>query len=257
MTVRAALLLVVLAVLALPAAAERLVISVSTHRVLISSNFTGTEIVVFGIVEQDETPSSAEAGYDLVVTARGPSQDFVTRRKERVLGLWVNADSRQFFEVPSFLAVVTTRAPAEIGDAEVLRRHRIGLANHTLAQRIGADFGDVVRNDPFRAAFLRVKQDEGLFLQDETGVTFVTPSLFRASIPIPGTAPTGTYEIETVLLSEGRMIARETTAIEVVKTGFEELVARAARDHGFLYGMATAFLAFATGLLATFMFRRD
>ena len=53
------------------------------------------------------------------------------------------------------------------------------------------------------------------------------------------------------------MIARETTAIEVVKTGFEELFAQAAREHGFMYGLATALLALGTGLLANFIFRRD
>jgi uncharacterized protein (TIGR02186 family) len=246
---------IALAAAVAPAASERLVISVSTHRVLITSNFTGTDIVVFGVIEQTDELSSLEAGYDVAVTVRGPKQDFVTRRKERVLGLWINVDSRHFFAVPSYLSVLTTRAPEELGSLDFLRRHSIGLVNHTLAQRIGADFGDVVPQDPFRVGFLRVKDDAGLFHEDPQGVTFVTPSLFRASVPIPGTAPTGIYEIETLLLSEGRQIARETTAIEVVKTGFEEFVARSARDHGFLYGLATAIMALVTGLIATFMFR--
>ena len=40
--------------LAAPLAAERLVMSVSTHRVLITSNFTGTEVVVFGSIEDED-----------------------------------------------------------------------------------------------------------------------------------------------------------------------------------------------------------
>ena len=36
-----------------PAAAERLVASLSTHRVMITSNFTGDELVLFGGIEQD------------------------------------------------------------------------------------------------------------------------------------------------------------------------------------------------------------
>lgn len=244
-------------ILSEPTAAERLVTSVSAHRVLISSNFTGTDIVLFGAIEEDERPSHRDSGYDIVVTVRGPAEDFVTRRKERVLGIWVNAESRQFIDVPSYLAVLTSRPPSDLGPPEFLRRHRIGLTHHTLQQRIGADFGDVVPQDPFRAAFLRVKTDEGLFLQEPSGVTFITPTLFRATVPIPGTAPTGNYAVETQLLSAGEVIAREITAIEVVKTGFEELFARAAHDHGFIYGLATALLALGTGLLANFMFRRD
>lgn len=244
-------------VLAAPAMAERLVTSVSTHRVLISSNFTGTDLVLFGSIEDDDTPSSQSRGYDIVVTVRGPAGTFIARRKDRVLGLWVNVDSRQFIQVPSYLAVLSSRPPSELGPSEFLRRQRIGIANHTLRQRIGSDFADVVPQDPFRIAFLRVKESEGLFHEEPQGVTFITATLFRATVPIPGVAPTGTYEVETLLITESRVIAREITAIEVVKTGFEELVAQAARDHSFIYGIGTALLAMMTGLLASFLFRRD
>jgi len=242
---------------AVPLAAERLVTSVSTHRVLISSTFTGTEVIVFGTIEEDEKSVKRESPYDVVVTVRGPAQTFIARRKERVLGIWVNAESRQFIEVPSYLAVMMNRPPAELAPPDVLRRNRIGIVNHTLPQRIGADFGDVVPQDPFRVAFLRVRMDQGLFHEEPTGVTFLTPRLFRATVPIPGIEPTGNYEVEALLLSGGEVIARETTAIEVLKTGFEEFFAQAARDHGFLYGIATALLALGTGLIANFMFRRD
>lgn len=242
---------------AAPAFAERLVMSVSNHRVLISSNFTGTELVVFGSVEDDKKPIVRKAPYDIAITVRGPEETYIARRKSRVLGIWVNAESRQFIEVPSYLALLTNRPPDELGAPEFLRRNRIGLVNQTFRQRIGADFGDVVPQDPFRAAFLRVRISEGLFHEEPTGVTFLTPRLFRASVPIPGIAPTGTYQLEAQLLTGGEVIASQTTAIEVLKTGFEELLARSAREHGILYGLATVLLAMATGLLANFMFRRD
>ncbi len=240
----------------LPASAERLVTSVSTHRVLISSNFTGTDIVLFGSIEDDK-PLPQGAGYDLVVTVTGPTESFVTRRKERILGIWINYDSRQFFDVPSYLSVLTSRPPADLGPPEFLRRNRIGVINHTFQQRVGTDFADVEPQDAFRTAFLRVKEREGLFNEEPQGVTFLTPTLFRATVPIPGTAPTGVYRVETTLISDSKILAREDTAVEVVKTGFEELVARAARDHGFLYGIGTALLAIMTGFLASFIFRTD
>jgi hypothetical protein len=77
----AILVLGVALLLAAPLGAEKLVTSVSNHRVLISSNFTGTEIVVFGTIEDDETPIKREAGYDVVVTVRGPMQTYIARRK--------------------------------------------------------------------------------------------------------------------------------------------------------------------------------
>jgi hypothetical protein len=39
--------------------------------------------------------------------------------------------------------------------------------------------------------------------------------------------------------------------------GFEQFVASSARDHGLLYGLATAGLALLTGWIASVVFRRD
>lgn len=235
--------------------AQKLVTSVSTHRVLISSNFTGTELVLFGTLE--EAPGAQIGTYDIVVTVRGPARTFVTRRKERVLGLWVNAASREFYQVPSYLAVMTNKPSAEIGTPDMLRKNRIGLANHVLTQQLGNDIADVSPDDPFRQSFLRVKTAEGAYTSDPQGVTFLTPRLFRASVPIPGTALTGDYEVETLLVANGNVVAKQQTAIEVVKTGIEALVASEARYHGFYYGLATALLALTIGLIATLLFRHE
>ena len=69
-------------------------------------------------------------------------------------------------------------------------------------------------------------------------MTFLTPALFRASIPIPDNAPTGTYEVDVKLFADGVMLTRTQTALEVVKIGFEQFLASAARDYGLLYGLA-------------------
>ena len=74
------------------AAAERLVVSLSNHRVAVTSNFVGEELVLFGTIEPDPTTSPLRPPYDLVVTVTGPRQTIRTRRKERMLGIWVNAD---------------------------------------------------------------------------------------------------------------------------------------------------------------------
>lgn len=235
--------------------AQKLITSVSTHRVLISSNFTGTELVLFGTLE--EAPGAQIGTYNIVVTVRGPARSFVTRRKERILGLWVNASSREFYQVPSYLAVMTNKPPSEIGSPDMLRRNKIGLANHMLTQQLGSDIADVSPDDPFRQSFLRVKTEEGAYKSDPNGVTFLTPRLFRAAVPIPGTALTGDYEVETLLIANGTVVAKQQTAIEVVKSGLEAVIASEARYHGFFYGLATALLALVTGLIATLLFKHE
>jgi uncharacterized protein (TIGR02186 family) len=239
-----------------PADAERLVTSVSTHRVLITSNFAGTELVLFGAI--DDAPANTQIGaYDVVVSVRGPERSFVTRRKERVLGLWVNTASRDFDQVPSYLAVMSNKPIVEIGPAELLRRYKIGLVYNVLPPPAGNDITEVPPEDSFRGAFLRVKTNEGAYTADPKGVTFLTPRFFRAGVPIPGTAQTGDYQVETLLIAKGAVLAQQQTAIEVVKTGFEAVIAREARNHRFFYGLGTALLALLTGVIATLLFRYD
>ena len=119
---RLTLILVLLAASAAPALAERLVVSLSNHRVQITSNFVGEDLVLFGTIEPDPGKSTASAGYDLVVTVTGPRRTLRTRRKERVLGIWVNVDSREFVRVPSYLAILSNKPAAEIANAATARR---------------------------------------------------------------------------------------------------------------------------------------
>ena len=251
--------LAALAALALtaPATAERLVTTLSTSRVLIASNFTGADVVLFGSVERDAQTVARRGGYDIVVTVTGPRETVVTFRKERVAGIWVNADSRTFIKAPSYLSVLTNRTIGDIADVNTLRRTQTGLQRTLLPQEIAGDIADSIRHDPFRQAFLRLKIDQKLYGEQQNGVTFLTPALFRATIPIPDNAPTGVYEVDVKLFADGALLARTQTAMEVVKVGFEQVVANAARDHGLLYGLATALMALLTGWFASVVFRKD
>ncbi len=241
----------------LPADAERLVSSLSSHRVQITSNFTGVELVLFGTVERDQASVPRKGGYDVVATVVGPRQTMVTRRKERMFGIWVNADSQTFVKVPSFLAVLSTRPYEAIANAQTLRRLRIGIANTELPEQIGAGVVDSGPDDPFRQALLRLKMDHALYGETTNAVTFLTPTLYRASISVPAEAPIGTYEIDVKLFADGDVIARTNSAFELVTVGFERFIAGSAVDHGILYGLATAAMALMTGWLASIVFKRD
>lgn len=240
-----------------PATAERLVVSLSNHRVAVTSNFVGEELVLFGTIEPNPITSPLRPPYDLVVTVTGPRQTLRTRRKQRMLGIWVNTDSREFVSVPSYLAVLSNRPVSNIANQDTLRRLQVGLDNFLLPQRIGVDVADTVRDDPFRRAFVRLQTQQGLYRESGTAVTFLTPTVFRAAIPMPAAVPTGSYGINVELFAGGVLVARTNSALEVIKTGFEQYVADAARDYGLLYGMATALMALLIGWFASVVFARD
>jgi uncharacterized protein (TIGR02186 family) len=253
----AALLATLLAALPVagPARADTLITALSTHRVLIGSNYTGAQIGLFGTVERNARSIARSEPYDIVVTVSGPRRHLLVREKERQGPLWLNSDQRRFVDAPSYLSVMTTRPISEMGSEEDARRLRIGLRNVLAPAAAGMSFD--VAESRFTSALLRIKGAEGLYAQIDRGVTYLTPGVFRASIVLPATAPTGSYDVTVELISGGVPLSRQQTNFEVVQIGFEQQVASVARGWPLLYGLGTALAALLFGWLATVIFRRD
>lgn len=248
--------LTMLAQASVAAAADRVIASLSTQQVLITSNFTGVDLVLFGIVERaDETPSHHN-DRDLVVVVRGPSESALTQRKEYRFGMWVNANSRAFANVPSYVSVLSNRPLATITDSDRLHSLRLGLAYALSPQIPLAQNPGVAPDDGFGAAFLRLKQAHGLYVEKGDGVTFLSQRLFRATIPLPAQIAVGSYEIELVLFANQSPIAYNTSAFDVQKSGVTQLIASTATDHGVVYGLSMVCTALLAGFGAAAVFKR-
>jgi uncharacterized protein (TIGR02186 family) len=239
-----------------PACAEHLVSSLSSHQVKITSNFTGVELTLFGTVE-NAPPSPPTGRYAVVVTVTGPRETVVARRKERRFGVWINTASRMFVSVPSYLAVLSSQPFDGIADAGTLRREQVGIANIPLTPLAGPDTAGAVPDDPFRDAFVRLKSERLFYDESTNGVTFLTPTLYSATIKVPAEAMVGDYEVNAKLFAGGAMISRAEEAFEIRTVGFERFMANAAVNYGLAYGLATTVMAVMTGWMASILFRRD
>jgi uncharacterized protein (TIGR02186 family) len=236
--------------------AEDLIISLSTSRIAIHSNFTGADLALFGAITHQGAPRSADQRFDTVVTIRGPRGTVLIRRKLPFGPFWLNRDERKFVETPAYAVVLSNRPLTDIADLELRQKLRLGLEMQVpLQPRSGAS--PDVEEPSFRNGLIRIRRDQLLYREDEEAVRFLTQNFFQTSIPVPGTAPLGTYDVEVDLFAEDRPLARATTKFVVSRSGSEERIAQMARHQGALYGIAAVLISLMFGWLATIIFRRD
>jgi uncharacterized protein (TIGR02186 family) len=73
---------------------------------------------------------------------------------------------------------------------------------------------------------------------------------------VPSTVATGEYRVQVILVREGRVVARQELALDIVRTGTAARIADVARDLPVLYGLACIVLAAFAGWLGSVLFRR-
>ncbi len=254
---RSVLLAVVAGALAAgPAVAEHMTIALSTAEVKISSNFTGAPITLFGVIERDAQSVSRSGHYQVATLVQGPPESVIARRKDRILGVWANTDSETILAAPSFYTVNASGNIDDLAEKLVLERYRLGFANSRFDYR-----GRPQANDPaaaeFREAFLRIKQNAGLYSEQQDSVTFIGDSVFRTTVWVPANAPVGFYTVRVFLFADGALLAQADESFRISKTGFEQYLSVFSREKSFVYGVVCVVLALFTGWLGGVVFRRD
>jgi uncharacterized protein (TIGR02186 family) len=227
-----------------PAAAQTLTADLSSHVIGITTGFVGANLVFFG---------STDKPGDIAIIVRGPPTDMTVRRKEKMLGVWINGSSAVFHDAPSFYAVAASRPLKDIATPDNLARHNIGLENVKLqpTKPIAKP-----RLDEFHAALLDAQKKVDLYRDAVAPVTFLGEHLFRADMFFPANVPTGSYSVEVVLLSGGEVVSAQTTPLIVSRIGFSNGVYVVAHRHAALYGAGALIFAIAAGWAAGAVFRR-
>ena len=249
---RASLLLLALAPLLIAADKPVLVPDISARKVEIRYSFTGAQLLLFGaIVFPGGRPPNHPS--DIVVVLRGPVQPILVREKQRILHIWMNADSNRFRSAPSFYSVASSRPISDLVDERTAAIYEMGLHNLQLSPGGGA-LPEKERR--FEAGLLDLRRRHGLYAENARGVEISGGVLYRATIAIPSQVPVGTYTAETFLIDRGKVIAAATRDIQIDKSGFERFVALAARRHEGLYGIAAVLMSLGMGWAAAAFFRR-
>ena len=235
---------------ALPAMAEEVVLGLSRDKVAITTNFDGSEILVFGAVKR-ESPI-ADGTLDVIVAISGPSEAIDVRRKERRFGIWINVESVVVDAAPSYYTVATTRPFSEVLTSVEDLRHGVSIPR--AIRSVGAP-STVKDAQAYTDAVIRIRKASGAYSVQEGAVTLDEQTLFSTSITLPANLTEGDYATRILLTRGGRVVSEFETVIDVRKVGLERWLYSLSRQQPFWYGIMSLAIAIAAGWGASAAFQ--
>ena len=142
-----------------------------------------------------------------------------------------------------------------VASAEVLKASGIGFGYVPMELAKGTEKRTAGEVDAFRKAIVRLKIKDRLYATSDFAVTFIGPSLFRASIELPANVVVGPFETRVFLFRNGEMLSKYTARLDLARRGLEETLHGLAFKRPVIYGFVMIGLATGSGLLAAALFR--
>lgn len=229
-----------------PAALDQPIIAdVSSRHIAVTMGFSGADTTLFGALPENG---------DVIVTVTGPEDEVVVRRKERVLGVWLNRTSVTFSQVPGFYWIAASKPLADIASATWLASRRIGTDHLRFIVENATDYRGI---PDFLAALINMKVTGQLYLNQPAVVTIMGGRLYRADVHIPADAPTGEYMLTTYLLQNGQLVGAQKTSLSLRKEGSMAQVSTIAESYSIVYALLALGLALLAGWTSATLMQRS
>lgn len=231
----------------------KLVPDVSQRQIQIQTGFTGAELLMFGAIIYPRGVAPEEQ-VDVAVVLRGPTRAITLREKQKIAGIWINAQSADFRSAPAYYAIASSRPIGKIVDTKTAAIYEMGLDRLQLSPS-----GEIVNAEQrrFVSGLVDLNKRQGLYQQNSGSVEITDNVLYRAYLNIPSSVPVGKYTAETLLIRNGRVIvADDKVEVIIQKTGFEQFVTIMAQQYSFIYGLIAVAISLFLGWLAGYVFRR-
>ncbi len=232
-------------------AQETVVVDLSQNRVDITATYSGSDIFVFGAVKREAPLPEGTGPLDVAIVIEGPLDTVTVRKKEKKLGIWVNSESVEVHEAPSFFTIATTRPLNDMLNEGDQRDYAIGI-DYAVRPQGQAEDGI----ESFAEAVIRIRQDEGLYSQREGIINLTDDTLFEADILLPANLVAGDYKVRVYLIRDKNIVADTSVGITVRKAGLEAWLYNLSRENALVYGLLSLLVALVAGYGASEIFRR-
>lgn len=246
-----------LCVSALPARAETLVTDLSQHVIEITSQFAGSELLLFGALERHATESVQSddiavqgLDYDIIVVVQSDPTDMVIRKKQRVAGIWINNENQMVRGVPGYYVVGSTRPLNDFLSKADQIELGLGLENLNIVNENDEEISE------YKEALIRNMKVRGLYKESSGNVIVKDEILFRANLAFPSNMPVGDYKADVYLVRDGNIIINHRTDLLVDKRGIERVIYNFAHEYPPFYGIMAIFVALSVGLFSGFVAKK-
>jgi uncharacterized protein (TIGR02186 family) len=221
--------------------AKPLISGLGQDKIKLDARFSGKNIFLFGV---------RNLAGEIVVVVRGPKQDYMVRKKEKIMGVWLNRKQMAFKDVNSVYAVYSSVSKDKLQKL-ILANLNIGIDNLPFIYSGKAYIAEL---ENFRAAILAHKFNQKLYIEDFNHIKFMGNSLFKTQLSFSKHIPEGIYNVEIYLIDNDELIGVQSIPIIAEKTGIEATIHSFAHDRSLLYGILCVLAAIFAGWFASVIF---
>ena len=227
-----------------------IIIDENEKDIRIKPNISGTEVVLYGVM-----PSGIK---DIIIEVVGPARNISLEEKRRIYGFWLGLGRADYFQVPSYYNIMSSRKISEIADQNVFDKLRLGVTNLPLwnAKISNSSTSQNIFNQNLKKYML----DKGQFNIGENEISVKSGpgkvGIFSTEFLLPSNSYQGKYYVRYFIFQNGEFLSYAENKIDLKQAGFSRIISLTATNFPLLYGILAVILSGSLGWLISTIFRR-
>ena len=219
---------------------------ISENNIKIETNFIGKEVIIFGILNDDQ---------ETIMTIKGPEKNALIQKKERILGFWFNTKKITYNQIPSIFFIASSNKIEDILPTSTIIKEELSfdyLLENKTSQR---NFISDISLDTWKSNFVRIKKNKNLFKEYE--IENIDNKLFQTRIFFPAKSIPGEYKVNVYQIKDNLILNNKEKVITLKKSGIGNQIYNFAHKNAAAYGLFAIIFAVLSGFLAATLFRRS
>ena len=218
---------------------------ISENNIKIETNFIGKEVIIFGILNDDQ---------ETIMTIKGPEKNAVIQKKERILGFWFNTKKIIYNEIPSIFFIASSNKIKDILPTSSIIKNELSF-NYLLENKTSQrNFISDVSLEAWKNNFVRIKKNKNLF--KEYSIEKIDNKLFQTRVFFPAKSIPGEYKVNVYQIKNNLILDNKERIITLKKSGIGNHIYNFAHNNAAAYGLFAIIFAILSGFLAATLFRR-